>query len=99
MVASSSPLFSLIPKLVPPLIVVVAPLVFLPPLLVPRDELDALREAFPDLVPGRPRRDELLRVELAEDGREGLEGGARVSTGPSDMGVRSGELKSGVLHR
>jgi hypothetical protein len=68
---SSSPFLSPTPKLVPPLMVVVVPLVFLAPLLVPRESLEALREALPDLLPGRPRREELLRLELAEEGREG----------------------------
>lgn len=85
--ASSSP-FSNEPRLMPPLMVVVVPLIFLAPLAVPRDELEALREALPDLLPGLPRRDELLRFDPAEDGREGLVGGARVSgVVPSGMGV------------
>jgi hypothetical protein len=43
----------------------------------PRDECEFEREVPPDLLPfERPRRDEL---ELAEDGREIWEGGARVA--------------------
>ena len=43
----------------------------------PRDECEFDREVPPDLLPfERPRRDEL---ELAEDGREIWEGGARVA--------------------
>lgn len=62
----------------------------------PRDECEFEREVLPDLLPPVPRdrRDEF---ELAEDGREGWEGGARVAPdvvevgGAEGLGVWSGE--------
>jgi hypothetical protein len=55
----------------------------------PRDECEFDRDVPPDLLPfERPRRDEL---ELAEEGREIWEGGARVA--PDDgLAVGSGDV-------
>lgn len=74
------------PNLTPPPIVVVFPLLtrLLPS---PREECEFDRDVPPDLLPfERPRRDEL---ELAEEGREIWEGGARVA--PDDgVGLADG---------
>jgi hypothetical protein len=85
-----SSLFTGEPNLTPPPIVVVFPLLtrLLPS---PREECEFDRDVPPDLLPfERPRREEL---ELAEEGREIWEGGARVA--PDDglgLAVGSGDV-------
>lgn len=97
-----SDLSSFGPRLVPPEIVVVAPLFLTlsPPSLGARDELELLRDTVAELLfdelRDRLRRLEFERFELAEVGREGSEGGARVSTGGGEMSGEDMVGKSGM---
>jgi len=86
----STPSFG--PRLIPPLMVLVSPLILIfPP--ASWEECELLRERLDELeLDDRPRREELLRLELADKGRDTCEGGARLeviggeamATAPSD---------------
>jgi hypothetical protein len=97
------PLLAEAASLTPPLTVVVLPLLTGFRVPSPRDECEFEREVLPDLLPPVPRdrRDEF---ELAEDGREGWEGGARVAPdvvevgGADDLGIWSGEAMIAGRH-
>lgn len=79
------PLLADAASLTPPLTVVVLPLLTGLRFPSPRDECEFEREVLPDLLPPVPRdrRDEF---ELAEDGRDGCDGGARVAPDPVEGG-------------